>query len=59
MKPRTKGILIALLHVGLAASLGGKLLYDRASQPRGWAQAAPYDPSLPIRGRYVSLQLAV
>jgi hypothetical protein len=24
-----------------------------------WAQAAPYDPDMPIRGRYVSLQLTV
>jgi hypothetical protein len=39
--------------------LGAKLLYDRVTQPRVWVQAAPYDPSLPIRGRYVRLQLIV
>ncbi|HEX2768708.1 MAG TPA: hypothetical protein VHN12_05450 [Geobacteraceae bacterium] len=59
MNPRVKGIVIAALHVGLVASLGGKLLYDRDTRPRAWAQAAPYDPDLPIRGRYVSLQLTV
>jgi hypothetical protein len=59
MKPWVKGTVIAALQVGLVASLGAKLLYDRATLPRAWAQAVPYDPDLPIRGRYVSLQLAV
>src|SRR5215472_11961228 len=59
MKLMMKGIIIALVQVGLVASLGAKLLYDRATRPRVWALAAPYDPNLPIRGRYVSLQLAV
>jgi hypothetical protein len=59
MNLRVKGLVIAALHVGLVASLGAKLLYDRASLPRAWAQASPYDPDLPIRGRYVSLQLTV
>ncbi len=54
-----KGVVIAALQAGLVASLGAKLLYDRATLPRAWARAAPYDPDLPIRGRYVSLQLAV
>lgn len=59
MKPLYKGLLLAGLHLALVLSLGGKLLYDRATCPRGWAKAAPYDPDLPIRGRYVSLQLEV
>jgi hypothetical protein len=59
MNPCVKGIVIAALHVGLVASLGAKLLYDRDTLPRAWTQAAPYDPNLPIRGRYVSLQLTV
>lgn len=59
MRPWLRGIIVASLHVGLVASLGAKLLYDRATLPRGWAQAVPYDPNMPIRGRYVSLQLAV
>jgi hypothetical protein len=52
-----KGLVIAAVHVGLVASLGAKLLYDRATLPRVWALTTPYDPNLPIRGRYVSLQL--
>lgn len=59
MKPLVKGLVIAAVHVGLVASLGAKLLYDRATLPRVWVLAAPYDPNLPIRGRYVSLQLVV
>jgi hypothetical protein len=59
MKPFINGLVIAVLHVGLVASLGAKLLYDRATRPRVWALAAPYDPSLPIRGRYVSLGIVV
>ena len=52
-----KGLVIAAVHVGLVAALGAKLLYDRATLPRVWALTTPYDPNLPIRGRYVSLQL--
>jgi len=59
MNPLTKGAIVALLHAGLVSSLGAKLLYDRATRPRVWIRTAPYDPSLPIRGRYVSLQLQV
>jgi len=54
-----KGLVIAAVHVGLVASLGAKLLYDRATLPRVWALTTPYDPNRPIRGRYVSLQLVV
>jgi hypothetical protein len=59
MKPLAKGLVIAVVHVAIVASLGAKLLYDRSTQPRVWAHSAPYDPNLPIRGRYVSLRLAV
>ena len=59
MKSWAKGIVLAAVHVGLVASLGANLLYDRATRPRVWALTAPYDPDLPIRGRYLSLQLVV
>jgi hypothetical protein len=52
-----KGLLVAALHVAIVSSLGAKLLVDRATRPRVWARAAPVDPNLPIRGRYVSLRL--
>jgi hypothetical protein len=59
MTPLIKGLVIAVVQVSLVASLGAKLLYDRVTLPRVWVKAAPYDPDLPIRGRYVSLQLVV
>jgi hypothetical protein len=59
MKPWVKGLVIAAVQVGLVLSLGVKLLYDRGTRPRVWVRTAPYDPSLPIRGRYVRLQLVV
>ena len=52
-----KGLIVALLHVGIVGSLGAKLLADRATRPRIWARAAPFDPNLPIRGRYVRLRI--
>ena len=52
-----KGLLVAMLHVAIVASLGAKLVVDRATRPRVWARVAPVDPNLPIRGRYVRLRL--
>jgi len=54
-----KGLVVALVHVALVSSLGAKLLVDRATRPRVWVRTSPADPSLPIRGRYVSLLLEV
>jgi hypothetical protein len=53
------GVLLAIAQVALVSSLGLKLMVDRARLPRGWARTVPYDPSLPIRGRYVRLALEV
>lgn len=54
-----KGAAVALIHVLIVLSLGGKLLYDRATRPRLWVQTASVDPDLPIRGRYLTLSLQV
>lgn len=59
MRPLYKGLIIALVHICIVSSLGAKLLYDRTVRPRVWVLTTPYDPELPIRGRYVSLQLVV
>ena len=56
---RGAGIALAIVHVALVGMLGLKLLADRAQLPRAWARTLPYDPSLPIRGRYVRLRLEV
>jgi hypothetical protein len=54
-----RGLLVAIVQITLVASLGGKLLADRALYPRVWVEASPVDPMLPIRGRYVSLRVSV
>lgn len=57
MTALTRGLIVAIIHVAIVLSLGGKLLFDRRAYPRAWARTAPVDPDLPIRGRYVSLRL--
>lgn len=59
LSPRPAGLLLALLQGVLLLSLGGVMLAERALLPRAWVRTAPHDPELPIRGRYVSLQLLV
>ena len=58
MTPLVKGLLVAALHLAIVASLGGKLLYDRATRPRVWVHVLPVDPDSPLRGRYVRLRIA-
>jgi hypothetical protein len=58
MSSLRKGIALAGLQCALALSLTGKLFYDRAKCPRVWVKTLPYDPNLPIRGRYLALTLA-
>lgn len=58
-KSLMKGVAIAFIHMAIIASLGCKLLYDRAHYPRVWVATGPVDPDLPIRGRYISLRLQV
>lgn len=59
MTARRAGVALAIIHVLLVGSLGLKLLADRARLPRAWARTLPFDPDLPIRGRYVRLRLEV
>ena len=53
-----KGLILAAFQCLLALSVSGKLLYDRSTCPRVWVKTAQWDPNLPIRGRYLALQLA-
>ncbi len=59
MSKLTKGLILAGVQLAIVASLGAKLAIDRARLPRVWAKVRSYDPDLPIRGRYLALQLAV
>jgi hypothetical protein len=59
MKPLTKAAVVALIQILIVCSLGAKLLYDRRTRPQAWFETARYDPNLPIRGRYVGLQIVL
>ena len=59
MTPLVKGLLVGAAQVLIVAGVGAKFLADRANYPRLWVETAPYDPDLPIRGRYVSIALLV
>ena len=52
-----KGLVVAAIHLAMVASVGAKLLVDRQTRPRVWARTAPFDPDLPLRGRYVQLRV--
>ena len=57
MSALQRGLLVAVIQVALMAAVAAKLYYDRATLPRAWIESAGVDPDLPIRGRYVSLNL--
>ena len=59
MNALQKGLLLGALQVALVTSLAAKLAWDRHRLPRVWARAGTWDPDLPIRGRYLGLQLEV
>ncbi len=59
MKTAYRGLIIGALQCLMVLSIAGKYAMERTSLPRVWANATPYDPSLPIRGRYISLRLRV
>lgn len=54
-----KSLVVALLHLCIVLSIGGKLLLDRATRPRVWTRVYSFDPSLVIRGRYAALTVRV
>jgi hypothetical protein len=57
MSQTTRGLTVLILQLLLVSSLGAKLLRDRATRPHGWLRVQQYDPSLFVRGRYLSLQI--
>ena len=57
MSALQRGLLLAVIQVALVAAVAVKLYYDRATLPRAWIESAGVDPDLPIRGRYVALNL--
>ncbi|MGA9060561.1 MAG: hypothetical protein WB341_02745 [Terracidiphilus sp.] len=58
---RLSGVSVALLilQLALVSSIAAEYLYQRWRCPRVWTRAAAFDRQLPMRGRYLSLQLTV
>ena len=54
-----RAVALLLVQAALVLSIAGKYLYERKTCPRVWVRAAQYDPNMPLRGRYLALQLAV
>ncbi len=59
MKFSRVSVTLLVIQIVIVSSIALKYLYQRATCPRVWARAAAYDPSLIMRGRYLSLQLTV
>jgi hypothetical protein len=52
-------LLLLAVQLAIVSSIAAKYLYQRATCPRVWTRTTAYDPSLPLRGRYLSVQLSV
>jgi len=50
---------VLVVQLALVSTVAAKYLYQRWSCPRVWTRAAAFDPNLPMRGRYLALQLTV
>jgi hypothetical protein len=59
MTQRGRGVLLLGIQLLLVLSVAGKYLYERKVCPRVWVRTAQVDPNLPMRGRYLALQLSV
>ena len=53
------GLLLAGVQAALILSTGLLFWFDRQTSPRAWVPTAPVDPNLPIRGRYITLNMVV
>lgn len=54
-----QSLLAGMIQVLLVGALGAKFMIDRATYPRVWVETQPFDPDLPIRGRYVRIRAVV
>jgi len=59
MKFSKASVALLAIQIAIVSSVAIKYLYQRATCPRVWTRTAAYDPSLIMRGRYLSLQLTV
>jgi hypothetical protein len=59
MKYRSAALTLLGIQLVLVLSVAGKYWCERRNCPRVWVKTAQYDPSQPLRGRYLGLQLMV
>ena len=59
MKFSKASIALLVIQLAIVSTVAAKYLYQRATCPRVWTRTAAYDPTLIMRGRYLSLQLTV
>jgi len=50
---------LLIIQLLLVSTIAAKYWYQRWSCPRVWTRATAIDPQLPMRGRYLALQLTV
>jgi len=53
------GLLLAGIQAVLILSTAAMFWFDRQISPRAWVPTEPVDPNLPIRGRYITLNMVV
>jgi hypothetical protein len=59
MKLAKTSIALLVFQLAIVSSVAAKYFYQRATCPRVWTRANAFDPSLVMRGRYLSLRLTV
>lgn len=55
----TASLALLVVQLAIVSTVAAKYLYQRWTCPRVWTRAAAFDPELPMRGRYLALQLTV
>jgi hypothetical protein len=53
------GILLLAVQLVLVLSVAGNYAYERRTRPRVWVRTTQFDPNMPLRGRYLALQLQI
>jgi len=59
MKPAKVSIALLVIQLAIVSAVTVKYMYQRLTCPRVWTRAVAFDPQLPMRGRYLSLQVMV
>jgi hypothetical protein len=57
MTTQQKGLAVLAIQVALVLSIGVKYAWERHHCPMVWAKANQFDPSQPLRGRYLAISL--